>query len=112
MCGEEVGAVTLPHAHPHRHQRLQHLQEAVDRLILRQRTDHILISNLQKEVMRAQQRDLWNPRPATVVEEEKRVLTRLTEKVDEVRGSVNLVLEEEHRRDDILELRQEVALLR
>lgn len=110
LGGEEVRAVTLPH--PHRHHRLQHLQEAVDRLLLRQRTDHILITNLQKAVREAQERDVWPAKPVKEVEEDGRVLAHLMERVEEVRGSVNLVLEDEQRRDDILELRQELALLR
>lgn len=111
LCGVEVGAVKIPHAH--RHQHIVRLQEAVDRLAIRQRTDHILITNLQKAVMEAQERDVWHKKAAKGEEEEEgSVLSRLMERMEEVRGSVNMVLEDQHRRDEILELRQELALLR
>ncbi|XP_063845737.1 uncharacterized protein LOC135091738 [Scylla paramamosain] len=109
LSSRAVEGVTLPHAH--RHKRLQHLQEAVDRLVIRQRTDHILINNLQKAVLEAQEGGVW-PERAGRAEGERRALSELKDAVNEVRGSVNLVLEEQHHADEILELRQELAALR
>lgn len=108
LGSRSVEGVAVPH--PHRHKRLQHLQEVVDRLVIRQRTDHILINNLQKAVLEAQE-GVW-PERAGRVQGERRALSDLKDAVDEVRGSVNLVLEEQHRADEILELRQELAALR
>ncbi|KAG0720461.1 hypothetical protein GWK47_048475 [Chionoecetes opilio] len=102
----------MPRTHPHRHQRLRHLQDAVDRLVLRQRTDHILITNLQRAVEEAQGRGVSGERTMQEVREERRDITSLRESVEGVRGSVNQMLKEEQRQDDLLELRQELAHLR
>lgn len=101
-----------------------HLQETVDKLLLRHEIDHILITNLQKAVEDLQAErtppakggSFWAETPLRdsmqLVEAEGRALDALGKRVAEVRGTMTEALQTEEHRDDMTQLRQELAYLR
>lgn len=124
-----TGAALQQHEH-HRHERsrkhIARLQDTVDRLSLRQKIDHILLTNLQKTVQELLERNVPSKdavdaasssetllsASVKAVEAEGRALSSLGERVSEVRGTLTKALEAEEHRDDIMQMRQELAYLR
>ncbi|XP_042875095.1 uncharacterized protein LOC122255225 [Penaeus japonicus] len=124
--GAISAAVSHPHRHAHQRGHVARLQETVDRLLLRQKTDHILLSTLQRAVLELQGKSQRPETPSVaeaaqassrvheavqVVEAEGRALASLGEQVAEVRGTLTEALKAEEK-DDVTQLRQEIAYLR
>lgn len=127
-CLEGATSAAVSHSHRHAHQRghVARLQETVDRLLLRQKTDHILLSTLQRAVLELQDKSQRQETPSVpeaaqtssrvheavqIVEAEGRALAALGEQVAEVRGTLTEALKAEEK-DDVTQLRQEIAYLR
>ncbi|XP_066979760.1 myosin-14-like [Macrobrachium rosenbergii] len=128
LCHLGAKAASL-HArrHPRTRGHVARLQDTVDQLLLRQKTDHILLNNLQKAVQELQNRRMGEaseeggdggsrlPKTSRVlasVEAEGLVLSALGDRMKEMRGTLTEALEAEERQDDITILRQELAYLR
>lgn len=124
--GATSAAVSHPHRHTHQRGHVARLQETVDRLLLRQKTDHILLSTLQRAVLELQDKFQRQETPTVpeaaqtpsrvheavqIVEAEGRALAALGEQVAEVRGTLTEALKAEEK-DDVTQLRQEIAYLR
>ncbi|XP_063597570.1 uncharacterized protein LOC134774149 [Penaeus indicus] len=124
--GATSAAVSHPHRHAHQRGHVARLQETVDRLLLRQKTDHILLSTLQRAVLELQDKSQRQETPSApeaaqtpsmvheavqIVEAEGRALAALGEQVAEVRGTLTEALKAEEK-DDVTQLRQEIAYLR
>lgn len=127
-CLEGATSAAVSHSHRHAHQRghVARLQETVDRLLLRQKTDHILLSTLQRAVLELQDKSQRQETPSVpeaaqtssrvheavqIVEAEGRALAALGEQVADVRGTLTEALKAEEK-DDVTQLRQEIAYLR
>lgn len=125
--GAALGGRHRRHLGSRRH--IARLQDTVDQLLLRHEIDHILITNLQKAVEELQAerknpsfksplQDLssWAETPlgasVQMMEAEGRALDALGKRVAEVRGTMTEALEAEEHRDDLTQLRQELAYLR
>nr|XP_053649799.1 nuclear mitotic apparatus protein 1-like [Cherax quadricarinatus] len=130
MAQDASGAALQGQPRQHRHHRrrdqLARLQDTVDNLLLRQEIDHILLTNLQREVeeLREGKSDehlkaaassgAETPFAASVrmMETEGRALAALGERVAEMRETMTETLQTEKHRDDITQLKQEVTYLR
>lgn len=130
MAQDASGAALQGQPRQHRHHRrrdqLTRLQDTVDNLLLRQEIDHILLTNLQREVeeLREGKSDehlkaaassgAETPFAASVrmMETEGRALAALGERVAEMRETMTETLQTEKHRDDITQLKQEVTYLR
>lgn len=117
LCCEAVSAKAVPQLHRYRHERshrrYQHLQDLVDRLDLRQKTDHILITNLQEALKEVQERGADFTREKDMKKALKNEGATLHfEENRERERDTTIEANEQERRDEILLLRQEIAALR
>ncbi|XP_042205678.1 paramyosin-like [Homarus americanus] len=131
LLGHSATGAALQQQHQHRHQRrrdhVAHLQDTVDRLLLQQKIDRILLDNLQKAVHDIQNskisvgggsHDAPTEAESTfsasikVVEAEGLALATLGERVKEMRGTMTEAIQSEEHRDDMTQLRQELSYLR
>lgn len=119
LCCEAVSAKAVPQLHRYRHERshrrYQHLQDLIDRLDLRQKTDHILITNLQKALKEVQERGGDFTREKDVkkaLKNEGGATLHFEEENGERQRDPTIEVNEQERRDEILLLRQEIAALR
>lgn len=132
LVGQGVTGAALQEQGHYRHERsrkhIARMQDTIDRLTLKQKIDHILLTNLQKMVQ--QLLDERNAAPNSesgdaasspesllsasvkAVEAEERALSSLGKRVAEVRGTMTEVLQAEEHQDDMTQMRQELAYLR